>query len=68
MLPVLDLDPVPEPAGAIAAFAVFRDQALQPHQAGMSEQVRADLALVEVGQEDAIDDALTAGPGSLYAY
>ena len=31
------------------------DQALQPHQAGVAEQVRADLALLEVGQKDAVD-------------
>ena len=28
---------------------MLRDQPLQPHQAGMPEQVRADLALLEVG-------------------
>jgi hypothetical protein len=44
MLPVVDLDPVPEPAGAMLG-----DHALQAHQAGVAEQVRADLALLEVG-------------------
>ena len=47
MFPILDFDPVPEPAAAIDALAVLRDHALQPHQAGVAEQVRADLALLE---------------------
>src|SRR4029077_19993409 len=37
MLAVLDLDPAIEPAGAIAALAVFRNQAFEPHQAGVPE-------------------------------
>ena len=34
MLPVLDLDPVPEPAAAIGALAMLRHHPFQPHQAG----------------------------------
>jgi hypothetical protein len=49
MLPVLDLDPVIAPAGAIDALPMFRNQPFQPHQAGVTEQVEADLALLEVG-------------------
>ena len=54
MLPVLDLDPVPEPAAAVGALAVLGDHALQSEQAGMPEQIGSDLALLEVGQEDAV--------------
>ena len=57
MLPVLDLDPTIGPAAAIAALAMLGDHTLQPHQAGVPEQVRADLALLEVGQEYAVDAA-----------
>jgi hypothetical protein len=39
------------------AVFVLRYQALQAHQAGVPEQVRADLALSQVTQEDAIDAA-----------
>ena len=55
MFPVLDFDPVPEPAAAVGALAVLRHHAFQPHQAGVPEQVRADLALLEIAQEDAVD-------------
>ncbi len=51
MLPVLDLDPVPEPAAAISAVAMLGDHPFQPHQAGVAEQVRADLALLEVARK-----------------
>ena len=57
MLPVLDLDPAVEPAAAIEAVAVLRDQPLQPHQAGVPEQVRANLALLEWRSMDAVDTA-----------
>src|SRR5258708_39348547 len=50
MLPVLDLDPAPEPAGAIEAVAMLRDQPFETHQAGVAEQGRANLALLEVGE------------------
>ena len=36
---------------------MLRDQPFQPHQAGVAEQVRADLALLEVAQEDPVDAA-----------
>ena len=36
---------------------MFRDEALQAHQAGMPKQVRAYLALLKITQEDAIDAA-----------
>ena len=35
---------------------MLRDQ--PPHQAGVAEQVRADLALLEVAQEYAVDAGL----------
>ena len=57
MLPVLDLDPAIVPAAAVAALAVLGDHTLQPHQAGVPEQVLANLALFEVGQEYAVDAA-----------
>jgi hypothetical protein len=33
MAPVLDLDPTIEPAAAVSAVTVLRDQTLQPHAA-----------------------------------
>jgi hypothetical protein len=54
MLPVLDLDPAIGPATAIEAVAEFRDQALQPHQAGVPEQVRPDLTLLKRRKVDAV--------------
>ena len=54
VLPVLDLDPAIGPTTAISAVAVLGDQALQAQQAGMAEQVRANLALLEVAQEDTV--------------
>ena len=62
MRAVLDLDPAIEPAAAI--LAVLRNQSLQSHHAGVAEQVRADLTLLEVAQEDAID-ALSQQPGEV---
>ena len=46
MLPVLDLDPSIRPAAAVGTLAVLANHALQAHQAGVPEQVRADLALL----------------------
>ena len=43
---------------------MLRNQSLQSHQAGVAEQVRADLTLLEVAQEDAID-ALSQQPGEV---
>ena len=37
-LPILDLDPVPEPAAAVETLAMFRDHAFQPHQAGVANR------------------------------
>jgi hypothetical protein len=45
MAPVLDLDPAIKAAAAIGAALRLRNQPLQPHQAGIAEQVRPDLAL-----------------------
>jgi len=52
--PVLDLDPVLRPAGAIASVAPFRDQALEAQAAGGAEQLGADLAWLEGRDEYAI--------------
>jgi hypothetical protein len=57
MLPVLHLDPAIKPAGTISTVPVLGDQPLQSHQAGVAEQVRADLALFERRQMDAVDTA-----------
>jgi hypothetical protein len=51
----LIFDPVPEPVAAVGAVAVLGDQSLQPHQAGMAEQIRDDLALFNVAERDPID-------------
>jgi hypothetical protein len=55
MLAVLDLDPVRRPPRTIRPIPELRHQPLQPHQTGMPEQVRADLALLEFGHEYAVD-------------
>jgi hypothetical protein len=55
--PVLDLDPAIKPTTAIRALTLFRNQPLQPHQAGVPKQVRADFALLERRQVDAVDAA-----------
>jgi hypothetical protein len=54
MRPILDLDPAIEPATAVDALAVFRDQAFEAHQAGVPEQVRTDPALLERRDKDAL--------------
>ena len=36
---------------------MLRDQPFETYQAGVPEQVRADLALLEVGEVDAVDAA-----------
>ena len=51
---VLHLDPVRRGADAIGAVAMFRNQALEPELAGLAEQIRADIALLEGGDEDPI--------------
>ena len=40
---------------AVRPILVLGDQSFQAHQAGVSEEIRTDLALLEVRQEDAID-------------
>jgi hypothetical protein len=57
MLPVLDLDPVLGLARSIRPVAVFRHQALEPKLASLAKQVRSNLALFEVAQEDSIRPA-----------
>ena len=52
MLPVLDLDPVPEPAAAVVALAVLGDHPLQPHQAGVELRMREWPSIVPSGPED----------------
>ncbi len=44
---VLHFDPVRRAAGAVQAILPLRDHALQPEQ-GLPEQVRADLAALEL--------------------
>src|SRR5436190_23227725 len=61
MLPVLDLDPMRRPAGTIRPVFQLRHQTLQPHQAGVAEQLRTDLALFERRQMDAVDTAPASG-------
>ena len=58
MAPVLHLDPAIEPATAVRALAVLRDQPLQPHQAGVAEQVRTDLTLFGRRQMEAVNTAV----------
>ena len=55
MLPVLDLDPVWRPSAAIDAVPALGHQPLQPHQTGMPEQIRPDLTLLEIAQEDSVN-------------
>jgi hypothetical protein len=46
VLPVLDLQPVIAPAGAVGALAVLGNQTLETHAAGGVEQVWPDLSLL----------------------
>ena len=55
VLSVLHLHPTVAAAAAIDALAVLGDEPLQPHQAGMAEQVGADLAVLEITEEVAVD-------------
>ena len=57
MLPVLDLDPVPELAAAVSALTVLGNHTLPIPSGSMPEQVWTDLALFEVREEDAVDAA-----------
>jgi len=54
MRPVLHLDPAIGAATTVDAVAMLRDQPFEAHQAGVTKQVRADLALLEWRQVDAI--------------
>lgn len=51
---VLDLQPVRRRAGAIGAVPMFGNQPLEPEFASLAEQIRADFALLEGGDEDPI--------------
>ena len=53
MLPVLHLDPVRRTAATVAALSALADNPLQAELAGLPEQVRADLALLVIADEDA---------------
>jgi len=55
MLAVLDFDPMRRSASTVRPVFVLRYQALQAHQAGVAVQVRADLALLKLTQEDAVN-------------
>jgi hypothetical protein len=57
MIPVLHLNPAVASPAPIDAVTVLRHQPLQPHQAGMAKQLRADLALLERREMDAVDAA-----------
>ena len=50
----LNLHPVWRSAGSIGSVPVFGDQAFQAQHTRMPKQIRSDLALFEVTQEDAI--------------
>lgn len=53
MLSILDLDPAGEATGAVGAVTVLRHQPFEAHQAGVTEQIRPDLALFERRQQPA---------------
>jgi hypothetical protein len=54
MLSVLHLDPVRRSAAAVRPVLVLRYQPLQAELAGLPEQVRADLALLVLADENPI--------------
>lgn len=54
MLTVLDLDPVRRSTAAVSAIGALRHHSLEAKFAGLAEQVRADLALFKVGDENSI--------------
>jgi hypothetical protein len=54
MTPVFNLDPVRRSAGAVWPVLMFRYQPLQAELAGLPEQVRADLALLILADENAV--------------
>ena len=53
-LPVFDLDPAVEPAGA--AVAVLRDQTFDAHQARMPKQVRPGTLVPRLGMQGSNGD------------
>src|ERR1019366_3448070 len=54
---VLDLDPMRRPASAVGAVAMLRHQAFQSELAGLAEQVRPDLPLLEWRHENSVGAA-----------
>jgi hypothetical protein len=52
MTPVLHLYPIGRPAGAVGPVAALGNRAFQSELAGLPKQVRADLALFELGDEN----------------
>jgi hypothetical protein len=52
---VLHLHPMRRVAGAVRPILGLETNPSNPKQAGVPEEVGTDLALLEVGQEDAID-------------
>jgi PilZ domain-containing protein len=57
MASVLDLDPVLLPAAAVRPIAVLGDQPLEPHAAGSTVKIGADLASLERRHSDAVRSA-----------
>jgi hypothetical protein len=49
---VLDLDPIVRAACAVGTVPALRHKTLKPEIAGLPEQVRADLALFELANEN----------------
>ena len=54
MLAVLDFDPVSAATGAVRSIGPLRHHALKAHVARRPEQVGADLALLERGDENPV--------------
>jgi hypothetical protein len=52
--PILHLYPTIEPAAAVGAVTVLTDQPFEAELAGMTEQIRPDLALLERRDVDAV--------------
>src|SRR5260221_361589 len=53
MTSVFHFDPIRRPAGAIGPIAALRNQALQTEVAGGAKEVGPNLALLEIGDENA---------------
>jgi hypothetical protein len=54
MLAGFDLDPIGRASATTAAISALGHKPLKPHEAGVPEQVGANLSLLKVTQEDAI--------------